>query len=49
MRNYSKAIECFKKDLAISEPILGEGHKRLLDTYKNLGYIYEILGDRDVA
>ena len=49
LKQYDQAIEYFKKDLSISEPILGEGHKKLAETYRNLGFIYEILGNREQA
>ena len=49
IRDFLKAGESYKKSLAKAEIILGESHFRVAELHDNLSFIYNKLGDYDLA
>jgi tetratricopeptide (TPR) repeat protein len=49
MGEYSKALLCYEKDLAISQSVLPATHPELGISYNNIGWMYEKMHDYSKA
>ncbi len=43
MNNYEEALECYEESIKISLKLLGEEHILIVNTYNNIGLVYEKL------